>query len=341
MSTIHELIRALPKAELHLHLEGSVSVTTLLDLAAKHGKRMPPDITPDTLFQFNDLDDFIRVASLTFSVMLDADDFSRVTFEMLEQSALHGARHVEFFFSPSSHPTLSYASMLEGIRDGMLRARELYGMSSMIIPSHNRMLGHEASISFIDMVVAERCDEVVGIGLEFAELPFPPEQYETLYRRAEAAGLRLTAHAGEEGPAGYVRTSVRQLGCRRIDHGYHIVDDPALVEECRELNIAFTCCPTTTRHTTIWKNPADIAHPIHQMIKAGLKVSINTDDPGFFQTDLTTEYASLNLPFETLGKIAMDSLETSWLPAHTKRLWGDEWRAIIRALEARSAALPS
>lgn len=329
---LNDLIRLLPKAELHLHLEGSVSVTTLIDLARKHGVSLPSEIHPDVKFEFHTLEDFISVASLTFSVMLDSEDFTRTTYEMLAHAAHHGARHVEFFFSPSSHPLLSYKEMIDGITLGIKKAREDYGVSALVIPSHNRMLGEAAGFEFLEQVNAYRTPEVVGIGLEFAERPFPPQAFDRLYRRARASGLKLTAHAGEDGPAEYVANCIVDLQCDRIDHGYHVIDDRALLEHCRDSGIWFTCCPTTTQHTTVWRDPSHPDHAIHKMIEAGLNITLNTDDPGFFQTNLTAEYQALGLPFPVLAKLALNSLEASWLPDDVKSQMREAWDRVVGEL---------
>jgi adenosine deaminase len=334
-TSLRALVRALPKAELHLHLEGSLSVATLLDLASKHGVELPVEIHPEVKYQFEDLDHFIRVASLSFLVMLDADDFARTTYEMLSHSAKHGARHVEFFFSPSSHPALSYRDMIRGMTDGIARAKREFGISAFIIPSHNRMLGKASGMEFLEQVMSFRTPEVVGIGLEFAERDFPPEEYRELYAAAAANNLKLTAHAGEDGPASYVQTCLTTLGCDRIDHGYHIVDDPALTAYCLEQQTWFTCCPTTTLHTTVWRDLTAPSHAIHKMLAAGLNITISTDDPGFFQTDLTREYLSLGLPLKSLANLAINSLEASWISEENKRDLRQEWEQVIAELLAQ------
>jgi adenosine deaminase len=331
-AAIHDLVRRLPKAELHLHLEGAVSLETLIALAAKHSVELPEDINPSVRFEFKDLDDFIRVASLTFSVMLDKDDFALTTYQMLSQAAEHGARHVEFFFSPSSHPSLSYKEMLDGIQSGMQRAQSEYGVTSFVIPSHNRMLGERAGFDFLQEVNAYRIPQVVGVGLEFAERPFPPDVYKALYEEAKLSGLKLTAHAGEDGPSEYVSSCLKLLHCDRIDHGYHIIDDDALVEHCRQAGVWFTCCPTTTRHTTKWHDPTNNSHAIQKMLKAGLNLTINTDDPGFFQTDLTAEYMALGLSFPILADLALNSLQASWLNDDLKASMRPEWQRTVDEL---------
>ena len=140
------------------------------------------------------------------------------------------------------------------------------------------------------MVLADRREEVVGIGLDYNEAPFPPAPFKEMYDKARAAGLHVTAHAGESGPAPNVRDSLDILHVDRIDHGYHVVDDPALVARCRELGTFFTCCPSTSGITSPWKDLSAPDHAIRQMVKAGLNVMINSDDPPMFNTDLANEY---------------------------------------------------
>jgi adenosine deaminase len=219
--------------------------------------------------------------------------------------------------------------------DGIARAKREFGISAFIIPSHNRMLGKASGMEFLQQVLSFRTPEVVGIGLEFAERDFPPEEYQELYAAASANNLKLTAHAGEDGPASYIHTCLTTLGCDRIDHGYHIVDDPALTAYCREQKTWFTCCPSTTLHTTVWRDLTAPSHAIHKMLAAGLNITISTDDPGFFQTDLTREYLSLGLPLRSLATLAINSLEASWLDADVKRGLRQEWEGVIAQLLAQ------
>jgi adenosine deaminase len=187
-----------------------------------------------------------------------------------------------------------------------------------LIPAHNRELGLARGMDFLETVLRHRPPEVIGIGLDYAERTHPPAQFAPLFAAARAAGLKVTAHAGEDGPAAYVRDAIELLGCRRIDHGYHIVDDPALMERCRELDVLFTVCPTTTLHTTIWRDLNSPEHAIRRMIEAGLRVTINTDDPGLFATTLNREYTlageAFGLSEATLADIAANGLSHCWSP---------------------------
>jgi len=342
---LEAFLRAIPKAELHLHLEGSVAPETFAALAAKNGVALPPHAAVADLYAYPDLVEFLKVYDLVCAAIVDAGDFARVTHEALARCARNGARYVEFFFSPHAHQAhgVAYATMLDGITAGMARAEAEFQLVSRLIPAHSRELGPEAGEAFLDMVLADRRPEVIGIGLDYNELPFPPAPFAALYERARAAGLRTTAHAGETGPASYVGDSVDLLGVRRIDHGYRLVEDPALLARCRELGVVFTCCPSTSVVTSPWKDLADPGHAIRRMIEAGLLVTLNTDDPPMFGTDLTREYLlvaeAFGLSPSAIRDLALNGLRGSWLDEPTKAAWLAAWSAEIdRLIESSGLA---
>ena len=340
---LEHFVIALPKAELHLHLEGAVSAPTAIDLARKHGLATRDFEDASKAFQFPDLAAFLTAYDVICRSIVDADDFHRVAYETLARCAASGARYVEFFFSPQPHLDngVAYATMLDGIIAGMREAERDLHIHSRLVPAINRELGPAIAMKFLDFVLSDRREEVIGIGLDYDEAGHPPGPYSEVYRRAKNAGLHLTAHAGENGPSENVSTSLDALGCERIDHGYHVVDDPALVSACRERGTIFTVCPTTTTHTTNFRDLASPEHAIRRMSSAGLQLVINTDDPALFRTDLAKEYvlASQKLGFspKQLGEIALNSLRGSWLDEVTKRRWSSEWSAEINRLLANLA----
>lgn len=188
------------------------------------------------------------------------------------------------------------------------------------------------------MVLSDRRDEVIGIGLDYLETGFPPPPFAAVYARARAAGLKATAHAGESGPAENIRDAIAMLGCERIDHGYHIVDDPELVASCKESGIGFTCCPSTTAYTTIFRDLESPEHPIRRMVAAGLNVVINTDDPGLFRTDLDNEYLlvaeKMGVSRAKLADITLNGIRASWLDDGTKTQMLADWRVEVAPLLA-------
>lgn len=336
--SLETFARKIPKAELHLHLEGAVAAATVADLAKQNGVALPPFDSPAELYQFHDLPTFLVVYNLVCESIRTAADFQRTTFEMLERCAESGARYVEFFFSPHAHLEhgVPYPTMLEGIVAGMRQAEKQYGVKSNVIPAHSRELGPEQGNVFLDMVLAHRIPEVIGIGLDYNEAPFPAAPFAKMYARAEAAGLKRTTHAGENGPASNIRDGIELLHVNRIDHGYHIVDDPTLMAECRELGIPFTCCPTATSYTPGWDDLTALDHPIRQMMDQGLTVTLHSDDPTMILSTLAGEYLvvaeKFGLSRDQVKKLALASLAATWLDDATKQAWAEEWSTEIDRL---------
>jgi adenosine deaminase len=331
----------LPKAELHLHLEGSVAASTLVDLARRH--RIDLGLTAiDDLYRFDDLASFLRMYGLVCDAVRDANDFERMTYEALERVGGAGGRYAEIFFSPHAHAYAPYPVMLDGIFAGMRAARTDFGVAARLIPAHNRELGPAAGLAFVEMVAAHRRDEVIGIGLDYMEND--PRPFAAMYARARTCGLHVTAHAGEIGPAAFVRDSLDVLGCERIDHGYHIVDDAALMERCRADGTFFTCCPTTTLYTTPWRDPGAPGHAIRRMLEGGLTITVNTDDPGLMQTTLVDEYAlvgrEMGATRAQLKEISLNGIRASWLDESEKQALLAQWSAEIDGLIDAGVPVP-
>jgi adenosine deaminase len=317
---VSPFIAQLPKTELHLHLEGAVAPSLFGQLRRKHGFDPADSPAPRGDWKFPDLAAFLKVYGQVCEAMRDAEDFRDTTYATLERCASSAGRYVELFFSPDAHDAavITYPQMLEGIIAGIRDARRDFGIVTYVIPAHNRELGLARGLALLERVLTHRPPEVVGIGLDYAERPYPPAMFAPLFAEARRNGLGVTAHAGEDGPAEYVRDAIDLLGCRRIDHGYHIVDDPALLARCRELDVLFTVCPTTTLHTTPWRDLKAPDHAIRRMIEAGLRVTINTDDPGLFATTLNREYQLLaeafGLSTDALSRIAANGFSHNWRP---------------------------
>lgn len=341
---LEQFARALPKAELHLHLEGSVAPRILQKLAYRNAVSLPAVAAIEDLFQFDNLTDFLDVYDLVARSMVDADDFHLVTYEALARVAKSGGRYVEFFFSPQAHRGVHIGTMLPGILRAMDDVETDLGLVSRLIPAINRELGVDRAFEFLDLVLPFRSDKVIGIGLDYDELPYPPTPFKPVYDRARKAGMRLTIHSGWDGPPGYVRDSLELLGVERIDHGYRTVEDPDLLAFCREANVPFTICPTSVTTLTGWRDLRSQTHPIRIMLDAGLNLVVNSDDPGLLKTDLATEYLvlaeTMSVDRSTLAKLAMNSLEAAWLDESVKREWREIWLAEIDGLLTQTEEAP-
>jgi adenosine deaminase len=328
---VAEKLRAMPKTELHLHLEGSIDAATAIELAGKHDVTFPSATTPENLYRFDNLADFLVIYSLVAASVLDVDDFARITRECLTRCAGSGVRYTEMFFSPEAHLVhgVEYTTMLDGILAGAAEAKTDHGIECRLIPAINRELGAQRAVSFVEMVIEHRRDEVIGIGLDFNEVGFPAEDYVEAFALAKVNRLHRTSHAGEVGPATNIANGIELLDCERVDHGYNIVDDPELLAKCRESQIPFTVCPSTTTHTTNFRDLSDPDHAIRKMADAGLFLMVNSDDPPVFDTDLTNEFLLLHdlagFSLEELGEFAKNSIDTAWVDDSTKRQWHAEW----------------
>lgn len=338
---IDDALRQMPKAELHLHLEGAVAAATFAELAAKHGLELPPHETTADLYEYDSLADFLLVYSLVSHSIRDRDDFRRVTYECLERCANSGARYVELFFSPESHLEIGvqYPSMLDGVLAGMGDAETDLGVVSNLVPAINRELGGARAVEFVRMVADDLRPRVIGVGLDFNEVGHPPEDFVDAFRLAADVGLHRTSHAGEVGPAQNVRNGIELLDCERVDHGYNIVDDPDLVAACVESQIPFTACPTTTTYTSSFRDLAAPDHAIRQMVDAGLNLTINSDDPPMFGIDLAMEYSTMH---HTMGfspadlkQLALNGVDAAWIDDDTKQQWRSAWSDEIDALLAQ------
>jgi len=338
---IDDALRQMPKAELHLHLEGAVEATTLVDLAAKNGVGLPEHDQPSDLYEYDTLSDFLLVYALVCQAIRDRDDFQRVTYECLTSCANSGARYVELFFSPAAHMEfgVEYPTMLDGVIQGMQDAEHDLGLVSNLVPAINRELGPAVGVEFVQMVANQRRPRVLGVGLDYNEIGHPPEDFVEAFKLAADLGFHRTSHAGEVGPAQNIRVGIEQLGCERVDHGYNIVDDPDLLAECVESQIPFTACPTTTTFTTSFRDLASPDHAIRQMADAGLRLTINSDDPTMFGSDLGNEYCKLHHTMgftpEQLKAMSLNAIDAAWIDDSTKTEWRNTWAAEIDQLLAQ------
>ena len=334
-----DYLRLLPKAELHCHLVATIRPTTLVELARAHDVALP-SYDVDELFDYDNIVDFLAVFAAANQVFVDQGVFERVAFESVEDAVAAGnLRYREYFVNADLFP-IGYSEVLDAVTSGLREAERAFGVGFGLIPAIARFRTPRDAVDLVRTILDDGRPEVVGLGQDYltTDDTESPELWTEAYALAARHGLRRTAHVAEipGSTADAVTIAVRDLDCSRIDHGYHVMDDPAVVEFARRLQIPFTCTPFSTQVLSGWAPSPD--HPVAQMIRAGLNVTISTDDPTFFRTDLGREYSEA-LPAMGFGpgtatRVALAGVEAAWCsPEHKDRLRAD-FTAQIRALDA-------
>ncbi len=330
---MHTFLKKLPKVELHCHLEGSVHAETFVDLATKHGVKLPEYREPKDLYDYDNILDFLEIYDLVSHSCRDHDDFRRIAYETLQEAHEHGVRHREMFWSPMAHLEIGvpYETAVDGVIRGIKDAERDFGITCWLIADINRMNSPEKGCEMVEIVLQHPRKELVGMGLDYAEGGNPPEKFWKAYRLGAKGGLRLTAHAAEDAHPRNIVTCLDLLGCERIDHGYHIIEDESLMKRCLDEGIVFTCTPASTAF--VYFGHEFEKHPIRKMKEAGLKITLNSDDPPMFQTDPTNEFIlgveHMGFTPEDVKQMALNAIDGSWLPEDKKGEWRREWSAEI------------
>jgi adenosine deaminase len=339
-----EYLRRLPKVELHCHLEGTLRPATVGELAAKHDITLPTaDVS--TIYDYETIYEFLEIFRLVNSTVIDRDDFARVAYESLEDGhTLGNLQYREMFFNPTLHTTrgVPMATIIDGLIDGCRAAETDFGVRCRLIADVYRQDPPAMALQMTEEVIANRRPELIGLGMDAAEAPDPPEKFAASFALAGKAGLHRTSHASEDGPPVNITTCLDVLGCERIDHGYHILSDEAVVARCRDEGIHFTCCPTSTARVYGW--PDLTTHPITKMLAAGLLVHLNSDDPTMFHTDIGKEYVDFctqNAYAPAVAKqMVLNGVDAAWLDDSDKASLRRSFEAEIAALDAELEDAP-
>ena len=323
------LIRALPKAEQHVHIVGSTRPETLLWLM-EQGDIESPFRTADDIrrfFQYRDFPHFISIYSRVVNCITTEDQFERITYEMLEGDACCNVRYVEASFSVPDHVLLGldYGRMLDAINRGIHRARRDLSVECNIRVDLVRNYGPDVGMEVLDWI-EEKDDNIVSIDIGGSEEGFPPRPYAPVYRRAREMGLHLTAHAGEAAGPESVWDAVKYLEVERIGHGVAAARDPALMSHLKEMDITVEMCPVSNLRTGVVRTFGE--HPVREFIDKGIRVTVSSDDPSMFGTDMNNEYVQLHrgLGFTVpeLFQISLNAVDSSFLPeARKERLRED------------------
>lgn len=325
----------LPKAELHLHIEGTLEPELILELAARNGITLPfPTLVElREQYEFADLQSFLNLYYANMAVLVTAEDFADMTRAYLRRAKDSGVRHAEIMFDPQAHlfRGVELATAVTGIAEALATSEAEFGISTGLIAAFLRDASEASALEVLEELLAMDAP-IIGIGLDSAEVGNPPSKFVRLYERARAAGLRLVAHAGEEGPASYVWDALDLLGAERIDHGIRSVEDAVLVKRLAKEQIPLTVCPLSNVRLRAVDTLA--AHPLVHMLATGLNVCINSDDPAYFGGYLGSNFQALVAEFDfdadTLATLAGNSIRSSFAtPARKAELLAElaAWRA--------------
>ena len=316
-------IAALPKAELHLHIEGTLEPELMFALAERNGLRLPYASVEEVraAYRFSNLQDFLDIYYAGAGALLEMQDFYDLTWAYLQRAFTQNVRHAEIFFDPQTHTGrgVAFATVIDGISRALADAEARLGITSRLIMCFLRHLDEAAALETLDSAMAYR-DRIAGVGLDSSERGNPPGKFREAFRRARSAGFIAVAHAGEEGPAEYVREALELLEVVRIDHGNNALDDAGLVAELARRRIPLTVCPLSNVKLCVVDDIT--AHPLKRMLDLGLFVTVNSDDPAYFGGYVDENYIAvaeaLGLGREDLAQLARNSFEASWLDAEAK-----------------------
>ena len=330
-----------PIAELHVHIEGTLEPELLVKLAARNGTAMPT-LDVDELraqYRFDSLRSFLNLYYANLAVLKAERDFYDLASAYLTRAAAAGVRRAEIFFDPQTHLAngVPLDVLFGGLTAALADAAREHGISTALIPCFLRELGPDAADAVLRACLSFR-DSFIGVGLDSVEVGHPPALFTAVYRRAAAEGLRLVAHAGEEGGPEYVREALDELHVERVDHGVRSVEDPELVARLRADQIPLTVCPLSNVALRVVGTISD--HMLPGMLDAGLLATVNSDDPAYFGGYVDDNLAALRGAFgyddARLATLARNSFDACFAPDADKQKWKaevDSW------LAARAAAL--
>jgi adenine deaminase len=322
-ASLREFVRGLPKAELHMHIEGSLEPELMFGLAARNGLDLPFASVEElrAAYNFSNLQDFLDIYYQGASVLQTRADFRDLALAYFRRLAADGGVHAEIFFDPQTHTErgLSYEVVFDGLLEGMDEAERSLGVTSSLIMCFLRHLD-EAS-AFATLERSKRWHHrLLGVGLDSSEVGHPPAKFARVFAKARELGLKLFAHAGEEGPPEYVYEALDVLHVDRIDHGNRALEDSALTARLAASGMALTVCPLSNLKLCGVKDLRE--HPLKRMLDLGLKATVNSDDPAYFGGYLLDNYVAvaeaLDLTRAELLTLARNSIEASYLPEAAK-----------------------
>ena len=325
-ATLRSLLQRMPKAELHMHIEGSLEPELIFALAERNGVSLPyPSVQAlRAAYAFTDLQSFLDIYYAGASVLLTEQDFHDMAWAYLERAHADNVRHAELFFDPQTHTErgVAFATVVNGLHRALQEAQAQWGMSGALIMCFLRHLSEEDAFATLEQALPHR-DKFIGVGLDSSERGHPPEKFARVFARCRELGLRLVAHAGEEGPPEYIRSALDVLKVERIDHGVRCLEDAELTARLAREQIPLTVCPLSNVKLRVFDRAAD--HNLARLLDAGLAVTVNSDDPAYFGGYVNDNYLQM---FEVLPltrahaqRLARNSFAAAFASPQQKESW--------------------
>jgi len=320
------LLRAMPKAELHIHIEGSLEPELIFELARRNDVRLPYASVEAlrSAYAFTDLQSFLEIYYAGASVLLHEQDFYDMARAYLARAAFDNVVHTEIFFDPQTHTARGVAieTVINGLHRACEDARTTHGISASLILCFLRHLSEEDAFATLEQALPLQ-DKFIGVGLDSSELGHPPEKFARVFARCRELGLRLVAHAGEEGPPAYIWSALDVLHVERIDHGVQALKDTALVQRLAQERMPLTVCPLSNQKLCVFPDLKD--HNLRQLLDAGLCATVNSDDPAYFggylNDNFVQVFAATGMTARHAYQLASNSFEASFASEADKHHW--------------------
>jgi adenosine deaminase len=334
-AALDAFIAAVPKAELHLHIEGSLEPELMFELARRNSVALPYATVEEVraAYRFSNLQEFLDLYYLGMGALVTERDFHDLTIAYLARANADAVRHVEIFFDPQGHTQrgVSFDTAIGGILSALKEGEARFGISWKLIMCFLRHLSEEDAFATLEQA-QPWLDQIAGVGLDSSEVGHPPEKFARVFAKCRELGLKLVAHAGEEGPPEYVWQALDVLGVDRIDHGNRALEDEALTERIVHEGYTLTVCPLSNLKLCVID---DIAQsPVKRMLERGIRATINSDDPSYFGGYINDNYRAvaeaLDLGTEDIARLAINSFEGSWLDQETIAARREEIEALLK-----------
>jgi adenosine deaminase len=333
-----DFLQKMPKAELHIHVEGSLEPDLMFKIARRNGVTLSYSSVEEvtTAYQFNNLQSFLDIYYDAASVLQTEQDFYDMTWAYLQRCHDQNVVHTEVFFDPQTHTDrgIEFEIVINGISRALTDGRQKLGVSSLLIMCFLRHLSAESAFDTLKEAIPFQ-EHIIGVGLDSSEVGYPPEIFQGVFERSLEEGFLTVAHAGEEGPPDYIWQALNLLKVKRIDHGVRCVEDPKLMSKLVDEQIPLTVCPLSNVRLRVFDQMLD--HNILTMLQQGLKTTINSDDPAYFGGYLNENffalYEDLDLNRQQAIQLARNSFEASFLADKEKQIFLDHLEEYVQAFD--------